>query len=185
MTFTSKGHMKGYMIKEGKIFKTWRKRWFVLGDKEFAYFKSEYDADPMNSFWLSQDCIITATSYRQYNVCLKLITKERTLYLVPNSEDLMKWVSAFQSNTSGIQTDFSGLSDLIASKESYSSSITKQDKSIRDRRCYSSSAAKTERNQSLSSIHSTSSTDLRSKASQSTRTSTTQLVSHQNYPTIT
>merc|ERR1712113_1057631 len=95
---------KGYMLKEGKIFKTWRKRWFVLQKSgKVSYYHNEHeDKDqPISSF----NCkTLTKLSNKSWGKCnkkrygIKVYTPSRNWkFLLQNNHERSEWIKAFET----------------------------------------------------------------------------------------
>jgi len=89
---------EGYMSKEGKMFKTWRKRYFTLDDQgKLAYYHNKGDENSIGSVDVRLMKKTERASFgrnRQYGV--QIHTENRIWkFLCNNEKDLAEWIHAF------------------------------------------------------------------------------------------
>ncbi|XP_006023738.1 dual adapter for phosphotyrosine and 3-phosphotyrosine and 3-phosphoinositide [Alligator sinensis] len=77
----SLGTKEGYLIKQGKIVKNWKTRWFTLHRNELKYFKDQTATEPIRALDLTE-CSAVQFDYSQEKVnCFCLVFPLRTYYL--------------------------------------------------------------------------------------------------------
>uniref|UniRef100_A0A8C3TKL7 Dual adapter for phosphotyrosine and 3-phosphotyrosine and 3-phosphoinositide n=1 Tax=Catharus ustulatus TaxID=91951 RepID=A0A8C3TKL7_CATUS len=77
----SLGTKEGYLIKQGKIVKSWKTRWFTLHRYELKYFKDQTATEPIRALDLTE-CSAVQFDYSQERVnCFCLVFPLRTYYL--------------------------------------------------------------------------------------------------------
>ncbi|XP_050830173.1 dual adapter for phosphotyrosine and 3-phosphotyrosine and 3-phosphoinositide isoform X1 [Serinus canaria] len=77
----SLGTKEGYLIKQGKIVKNWKTRWFTLHRNELKYFKDQTATEPIRALDLTE-CSAVQFDYSQERVnCFCLVFPLRTYYL--------------------------------------------------------------------------------------------------------
>jgi len=89
--------MQGYMKKEGKFVRSWKKRWFTLtvGGK-MSYFASEKDTQPIATF-SCREGKLKHKSWKNKEFGIKLYTAHRNWkLLLANEEERGKWYSAMK-----------------------------------------------------------------------------------------
>lgn len=91
------GSKEGFMTKLGAIFKSWKKRWFVLKRNELSYFRTQGERTPIRSIDLKdcRECVVDNTKKKPN--CFRLVLAWRTFYLVCESEqELQEWMHMLQ-----------------------------------------------------------------------------------------
>jgi len=89
---------KGWLTKEGGVWKTWRKRWFVLESPSLKYFKHEGDKEPAGTIDLKSCGHIRGVQYKKSKFTFQVQTPSRTYYMCgENADDRDKWVEALNS----------------------------------------------------------------------------------------
>eukprot|EP00948_MAST-09A_sp_MAST-9A-sp1_P000155 g155.t1 len=81
--------LTGWMYKQGKKWKTWRKRWFVMKNNSIKYFKNcstfgKY-MHPLGMLNIDDTVTIAVSDKRSY--CFEVVTLSRTWYFAPGSID--------------------------------------------------------------------------------------------------
>ncbi|XP_050800433.1 dual adapter for phosphotyrosine and 3-phosphotyrosine and 3-phosphoinositide [Gopherus flavomarginatus] len=77
----SLGTKEGYLVKQGKIVKNWKMRWFTLHRNELKYFKDQMSTEPIRALDLTE-CSAVQFDYSQERVnCFCLVFPLRTYYL--------------------------------------------------------------------------------------------------------
>uniref|UniRef100_A0A8B9D490 Dual adapter for phosphotyrosine and 3-phosphotyrosine and 3-phosphoinositide n=1 Tax=Anser cygnoides TaxID=8845 RepID=A0A8B9D490_ANSCY len=77
----SLGTKEGYLVKQGKIVKNWKTRWFTLHRNELKYFKDQTATEPIRALDLTE-CSAVQFDYSQERVnCFCLVFPLRTYYL--------------------------------------------------------------------------------------------------------
>ena len=88
---------EGFMRKEGRLFKTWRKRYFVLLDGILAYYNRKGDESPIKSIPLKTLLDMRRTTIGENDCGMELKTKERTWkFLCGTEQELVRWIRAIQ-----------------------------------------------------------------------------------------
>eukprot|EP00483_Globobulimina_turgida_P001604 UN01606 len=89
---------EGFMSKEGKMFKTWRKRYFTLDDKgKLAYYHNQGDENPIGSVDVRLMKKTERSSFgrnKQFGVQIHTDTRVWK-FLCQNEKDLAEWIHAF------------------------------------------------------------------------------------------
>lgn len=91
----------GWMFKEGKRFKTWRRRWFELWDFYLAYYKTEGSAKPINTIILNPDSILDFLHEEDapYNNTFLLRTETRGWkFCVETQKERDMWMTEIRKN---------------------------------------------------------------------------------------
>ncbi|KAL0205407.1 hypothetical protein P9112_000714 [Eukaryota sp. TZLM1-RC] len=88
----------GHLKKRGKIFKTWRQRWFVLRNSTLSYFKDINDDKPKKVITLSHDSSVNHISVDLYN-SLKLTRPHNHYFVFSASPDTRLFVLEAESET--------------------------------------------------------------------------------------
>lgn len=96
---------QGYLLKQGKAVKSWKRRWFVFRkDLTFSYYVSHEDKKkPLSTIDLSKESFLEVSTDASQGKAFtfKMVTKDRTFYLSATNEDekrrwvyfLKKWFS--------------------------------------------------------------------------------------------
>ncbi|XP_067285226.1 pleckstrin homology domain-containing family A member 1 isoform X3 [Pseudorasbora parva] len=88
----------GYCVKQGAVMKNWKRRYFMLDDNAFSYFKSEMDREPLRVVPLKevnkvQECKQSDLMMRDN--LFELVTTSRTFYIQSDSpEEMHGWIKA-------------------------------------------------------------------------------------------
>jgi len=92
---------KGYMQKEGKMVKSWKKRWFVLQKNgKMSYYHSRHDTAPIASFNVKNMTKLmnkswSKTEKKRYGI--KVYTPHRNWkFLCENNKERVEWLNAFE-----------------------------------------------------------------------------------------
>jgi hypothetical protein len=82
----------GYLVKMGAKVKSWKKRWFVLKDKNLSYYAKDTDTRPLRVIDLSQATSICSCSdeYEEKANLFKIVLPWRTFYLQALTETLRR-----------------------------------------------------------------------------------------------
>jgi len=86
----------GYLTKQGKTVKNWRRRWVVLKNNQLSYYKQKDESTPLDSIPLN-DCTCCYASFYETKkrCCLKIITARRTWYFAADTdEEIGLWLEA-------------------------------------------------------------------------------------------
>lgn len=75
----------GYLIKEGAVVKSWKKRYFVLKNEELTYSKKD-NADNLGAIDMEDVRTVRPVEYKKKRFCFALETPKRTYYLVAEDE---------------------------------------------------------------------------------------------------
>ncbi|XP_039547090.1 pleckstrin homology domain-containing family A member 1 isoform X3 [Pimephales promelas] len=88
----------GFCVKQGAVMKNWKRRYFMLDDNAFSYFKSEMDREPLRVVPLKevnkvQECKQSDLMMRDN--LFELVTTSRTFYIQSDSpEEMHGWIKA-------------------------------------------------------------------------------------------
>eukprot|EP00485_Elphidium_margaritaceum_P003965 CAMPEP_0202686588 /NCGR_PEP_ID=MMETSP1385-20130828/2332_1 /ASSEMBLY_ACC=CAM_ASM_000861 /TAXON_ID=933848 /ORGANISM="Elphidium margaritaceum" /LENGTH=706 /DNA_ID=CAMNT_0049341193 /DNA_START=138 /DNA_END=2258 /DNA_ORIENTATION=+ len=98
---------QGWMQKEGKVMKTWRRRWFVLRhDGVISYFHNQNEENPIAQFSAKQATRLVNKSWSKSNkkrFGIKLYTPHRDWkFLCVNQETREEWIAALEK-VSGVK----------------------------------------------------------------------------------
>eukprot|EP00128_Syssomonas_multiformis_P006222 Colp12_sorted_trinity150504_noHs@35288 len=96
----------GWLTKQGGTYKSWRKRWWVLKEKELSYFKTEDAQDPLGTIDLTVCTAITACSAELKKPhSFSLTTPSRVYYFVADSvHDYDLWMDALHKRLDAFNT---------------------------------------------------------------------------------
>jgi len=88
----------GYLIKEGGNVKSWKKRWFVLGQNTLSYYASPKSLKKVLGVINLADVSEVSTTYaKKKDFCLQIVTKRRVYYMVAESKpSLEEWKTAIE-----------------------------------------------------------------------------------------
>jgi hypothetical protein len=86
---------EGYLIKQGKIVRSWKRRWFVLTGSTLYYFKSKGDAEAAGAIPL-QRCTVHVNRAKKYS--FEVGTQQnRTFYLQAEDQTTMdEWIRVIE-----------------------------------------------------------------------------------------
>uniref|UniRef100_A0A8C6Z8L2 Pleckstrin homology, MyTH4 and FERM domain containing H1 n=1 Tax=Nothoprocta perdicaria TaxID=30464 RepID=A0A8C6Z8L2_NOTPE len=87
----------GYLLKMGNQVKMWKRRWFVLRNRQFMYYKSPSDVirKPQGQMELNSSCQIVRGEGSQ---TFQLVTEKRTYFLTADSPNILEeWIHVLQS----------------------------------------------------------------------------------------
>uniref|UniRef100_A0A8C3JMP9 Pleckstrin homology, MyTH4 and FERM domain containing H1 n=1 Tax=Calidris pygmaea TaxID=425635 RepID=A0A8C3JMP9_9CHAR len=87
----------GYLLKMGSQVKMWKRRWFVLRNRQIMYYKSPSDVirKPQGQMELNSSCQIVRGEGSQ---TFQLITEKRTYFLTADSPNILEeWIHVLQS----------------------------------------------------------------------------------------
>jgi hypothetical protein len=91
-------HHMGWIEKQGGIVKSWKKRYFVLGDNTLKYFASPADRSPKGTIVLNNIQQISEVGNAQAKIGLVLQTPHRAYLLRFDAEDVRgQWKTAIQT----------------------------------------------------------------------------------------
>jgi len=86
----------GYLTKEGKNFKTWRHRFFVLQNDKISYYKKPEDTTPKGTIFIRGATILADPQNSKNGFHIK--TKTRVFkILAKDAEDKEKWIKVIQA----------------------------------------------------------------------------------------
>ncbi|XP_078485492.1 pleckstrin homology domain-containing family A member 1 isoform X2 [Ciona intestinalis] len=88
---------QGWAIKQGHVRKNWKRRYFILKQDRFAYYKSDQDKDPIRSIPINEILAARAEDeMKPRDNLLLLATTDKIYYIQAETEDDMyEWVDAF------------------------------------------------------------------------------------------
>ncbi|KAM9554780.1 pleckstrin homology domain-containing family H member 1 [Guaruba guarouba] len=87
----------GYLLKMGSQVKMWKRRWFVLRNRQIMYYKSPSDVirKPQGQMELNSSCQIVRGEGSQ---TFRLMTEKRTYFLTADSPNILEeWIHVLQS----------------------------------------------------------------------------------------
>ncbi|NXW59402.1 PKHH1 protein, partial [Eurystomus gularis] len=87
----------GYLLKMGSQVKMWKRRWFVLRNRQIMYYKSPSDVirKPRGQMELNSSCQIVRGEGSQ---TFQLVTEKRTYFLTADSPNILEeWIHVLQS----------------------------------------------------------------------------------------
>jgi len=85
---------EGYLVKQGHIIKSWKKRWFVLQNDMLFYFESPNDEFPIDFIQLS-GCEIAIYEQKQFTIKLATTLDPKIFYLSGKSKvEIEQWIQA-------------------------------------------------------------------------------------------
>ena len=113
---TAPGTKSGWLVKQGHVFRTWKKRWFVLEDQLLKYYKVAEPKDDAGSSDAApvlqelkgcisiQHCELAVAAADQADgrqFCFRLTPISRKIYLImaPDEESRDAWMSAIAANS--------------------------------------------------------------------------------------
>ncbi|KAI7796906.1 pleckstrin homology domain-containing family A member 1 isoform X3 [Triplophysa rosa] len=88
----------GYCVKQGAVMRNWKRRYFILDDKNLSYFKSDMEREPLRLILLKE--INKVQECKQRDVMMRdnlfeLVTTSRTFYIQSDSpEEMHGWIKA-------------------------------------------------------------------------------------------
>merc|ERR1712130_1007843 len=93
--------LQGYMQKEGKMIKSWKKRWFVLDNNGvLKYYHNENETQPISQVNVKNSTKLTNKSWSKTNkkrYGIKVYTPHRNWkFLLVGNEERAKWMAAFE-----------------------------------------------------------------------------------------
>eukprot|EP01103_Thecamoeba_quadrilineata_P000114 TRINITY_DN10090_c0_g1_i1.p1 TRINITY_DN10090_c0_g1~~TRINITY_DN10090_c0_g1_i1.p1 ORF type:complete len:230 (-),score=59.08 TRINITY_DN10090_c0_g1_i1:244-933(-) len=89
---------KGYLTKQGKRWKNWKRRWFILKDKQLYYFKVEGDDRFIGQISLVDAIVLPAeeTTKRRFSFEIYHPGRQSFFACADTKEQLEEWMEAFQ-----------------------------------------------------------------------------------------
>ncbi|KAJ5071551.1 non-specific serine/threonine protein kinase [Anaeramoeba ignava] len=90
---------QGFLVKKGAVWKTWKKRWFVIQGKMMYYYKKEKDVTPLGAIPLSEKTTAKIAENVKKANCFEVdVPGKRTYYICGQSEDdRQKWIETILS----------------------------------------------------------------------------------------
>ncbi|XP_055518111.1 pleckstrin homology domain-containing family A member 2-like isoform X2 [Leucoraja erinacea] len=91
-------YKSGYCVKQGIVRKSWKRRYFILDENSFSYFKCETEKEPLRAIPLkdiqrAQDCSCSQALMRDN--LFELVTATRTFYVQADSPaEMDSWIKA-------------------------------------------------------------------------------------------
>lgn len=100
---------EGFLVKEGKIRKSWKTRWFVLRGVRLSYFRSKESNRPIDRIDLMHARKVDNCDYKQRQYCFSVELPRRTYYLQAScAEDRQQWVEILKSQVRAASSPSSG-----------------------------------------------------------------------------
>ena len=92
---------QGYMMKEGKMWRSWKKRWFVLQNNGImSYYHNEQESNPIARFNCKENTKLLNKSWGTSNkkrYGIKLYTPHRNWkFFTQNNDERQEWIKAFE-----------------------------------------------------------------------------------------
>jgi RAC serine/threonine-protein kinase len=98
------GNKTGWLIKEGGSIKTWKKRWFVLKDGEFIYYKNQGEEHPLGKIHLATASSIRSADRKKRPNCFEIQTPARLYaFSCETEDDQKKWIETLQKEKERIE----------------------------------------------------------------------------------
>ncbi|XP_009883838.1 PREDICTED: dual adapter for phosphotyrosine and 3-phosphotyrosine and 3-phosphoinositide [Charadrius vociferus] len=112
----SLGTKEGYLIKQGKIVKNWKTRWFTLHRNELKYFKDQTATEPIRALDLTE-CSAVQFDYSQERVnCFCLVFPLRTYYLCAKTGiEADEWIKILRWKLSQIRKQLEQRNSTLSS----------------------------------------------------------------------
>ncbi|XP_032869746.1 pleckstrin homology domain-containing family A member 2 isoform X2 [Amblyraja radiata] len=91
-------YKSGYCVKQGIVRKSWKRRYFILDENSFSYFKCETEKEPLRAIPLkdiqrAQDCSCSQALMRDN--LFEMVTATRTFYVQADSPaEMDSWIKA-------------------------------------------------------------------------------------------
>ncbi|XP_078284899.1 pleckstrin homology domain-containing family A member 2-like isoform X1 [Rhinoraja longicauda] len=91
-------YKSGFCVKQGIVRKSWKRRYFILDENSFSYFKCEMEKEPLRAIPLkdiqrAQDCSCSQALMRDN--LFELVTATRTFYIQADSPaEMESWIAA-------------------------------------------------------------------------------------------
>eukprot|EP00736_Rhodelphis_marinus_P010551 Rmarinus@m.18454 len=92
--------LEGWLTKQGAVVKNWKRRWFVLKDKNLYYFKKPSDLEPKGTVNLEDVTIAHATHATKRQHCFGIYHPGRRSYFLQADcqDDMLMWVNAIRGD---------------------------------------------------------------------------------------
>ncbi|XP_041368007.1 pleckstrin homology domain-containing family A member 1-like [Gigantopelta aegis] len=90
----------GYGVKQGALRKSWKRRFFVLQENQFSYYKSENDQHPIRSIPTSDilEANISTSGHPNRENLFEFVTTKRTFYIQCDSpEEMHSWIGQIRA----------------------------------------------------------------------------------------
>eukprot|EP00118_Oscarella_pearsei_P001354 m.7242 g.7242 ORF g.7242 m.7242 type:complete len:269 (+) comp18093_c0_seq1:14-820(+) len=92
----------GYLQKAGRIFKGWKRRWFILTKDRLLYYKNEASNRSSGEINLQQITVVSTSNASSLGAAFQIKTKSRTFTLAASSEDVRReWMVAVERSMKG------------------------------------------------------------------------------------
>ena len=92
---------EGWLTKEGRRFKSWKRRWFRLEGSTLSYYSDRVAAKPKGSISLESCAVQQAQDRTDTRSCMELITEGRKLYFQADTEAIAhEWALALNNRIS-------------------------------------------------------------------------------------
>jgi len=96
---------EGFLVKEGKIRKSWKTRWFVLRGARLSYYRSKESRFPIDIIDLSLARAVGNSEYKQKQHCFSVELPRRTYYFQASGvEDRQQWVEILTSQVRALSS---------------------------------------------------------------------------------
>lgn len=100
---------EGFLVKEGKIRKSWKTRWFVLRGIRLSYFRTKESNRPIDRIDLMHARAVDNCEYKQRQYCFSVELPRRTYYFQAScAEDRQQWVDILRSQVRAASSPSSG-----------------------------------------------------------------------------
>jgi hypothetical protein len=95
------GVICGFLVKRGAARKSWKRRWWVLNDEHFSYFKTKDDRNPLGAIHLSLIFAVAVEAEAPRMHCFGVYTRHRTYYIsAATFETMQRWVELLKQRIS-------------------------------------------------------------------------------------
>lgn len=92
---------EGWLVKEGRFIRSWKKRWFVLQGDSLQYFTATNRK--LKGTIKLESCVVKPADRKDKKECLELITEGRKLYFLANDFlDQQEWVIAINNKIASL-----------------------------------------------------------------------------------
>jgi hypothetical protein len=112
VTFWHQPEKAGYMMSQGEVIKTWRRRWFVLKDGYLFRFSGPEnvgpEATPRGVLDLSVVSGVTGDSAREHGIRVDT-TKGPVYFLATDETSQVEWISALEEGVAGVLRKVAGV----------------------------------------------------------------------------
>jgi len=103
---------EGYLLKEGKNIKSWKKRWFILAGSELCYYKARAGNTPLGTIHIARSTVSGDASC-EGGCRIEIFTRARVWRLrAEDASDMEGWVTAIERCAGAGEEDEAGVEAL-------------------------------------------------------------------------